>query len=504
MCQWIYSPLVTPRPIKHERCLCRLCVSGSWRPEKLLLVRSVTITTLLLIVYALDPFGLSEISTRYSRTLFYQWTAPWYESAYQDDITVVLLRDDSFEGSWPASYALHADVLHGILERQPKSVMVDIAYIDPEREDNTLSDLVEVVDEYNTQKNQYGEAANVPLYLLAIPGIDELPHGIIAELQAAGARPVYGPHGRHENQGTTYQLRQQAVQAWPSAALAVYQAVTQDDSITGWDKDSRMEVTWGLYAGQGNNGHVECNSQSDSILKRINSRLSYFTQDKESRSYDHIMQSCPPFRIIDAGFLLKDTAKSDIAAVNEALRGKIVFYGADLLAVDDDISPPTHHPIPGIFFHAMALDNLLTYEDSFIRDRDTPGLIPGWVEILTLILLVLRAEYVHFIVQGVGKSSEESRNKTQHGENNHSTHHDRNRIAYPLIIVTISLVAGLLIIMTFTLVEFYVFQHPPINFLGLVGLVGLRATPRLIEIAIVWLKRLFPRPDKPVMKEENG
>jgi hypothetical protein len=49
----------------------------------------------------------------------------------------------------------------------------------------------------------------------------------------------------------------------------------------------------------------------------------------------------------------------------QILRDKVVLYGFDLAGLSDVVSPPTHATLPGVFLHAMALDNLLTWGERY-------------------------------------------------------------------------------------------------------------------------------------------
>ena len=70
------------------------------------------------------------------------------------------------------------------------------------------------------------------------------------------------------------------------------------------------------------------------------------------------------------------------AKLLEDFEGKVVFYGASFLAGSDIIFPPTHFSLPGVYSHAMALDNLLTFGTSYKRDAtDNPlWLVPRWAK----------------------------------------------------------------------------------------------------------------------------
>ena len=45
--------------------------------------------------------------------------------------------------------------------------------------------------------------------------------------------------------------------------------------------------------------------------------------------------------------------------------GKVVLYGFDVAGSSDLIRPATHVALPGVFLHAMALDNLLTWGEHY-------------------------------------------------------------------------------------------------------------------------------------------
>ncbi len=53
------------------------------------------------------------------------------------------------------------------------------------------------------------------------------------------------------------------------------------------------------------------------------------------------------------------------AGVPLSLSGRVVLYGFDLAGSSDVIRPPTHLMLPGVFLHAMALDNLLTWGEHY-------------------------------------------------------------------------------------------------------------------------------------------
>jgi hypothetical protein len=54
--------------------------------------------------------------------------------------------------------------------------------------------------------------------------------------------------------------------------------------------------------------------------------------------------------------------------------GRYVFYGGNFAMADDLITPPTHEPVPGVFLHAMALDNLLQSQGEYVHLEGESGI----------------------------------------------------------------------------------------------------------------------------------
>lgn len=115
-----------------------------------------------LAILYLDPFGLGAATDRYSKQLFYQLYAPFYDTKGQDHTSVVLVTDATAQamgGEWPVSYTAHAVMLEAILEERPAALMIDILFLDQR---DGLEDLKRVLRE-NKEKD------NIPVYVAAPP-----------------------------------------------------------------------------------------------------------------------------------------------------------------------------------------------------------------------------------------------------------------------------------------------------------------------------------------------
>jgi hypothetical protein len=73
-------------------------------------------------------------------------------------------------------------------------------------------------------------------------------------------------------------------------------------------------------------------------------------------------ETCPPILTLNVEDLFRDrnyiAAHGNPAAL---LAGRFVFVGTRLAALNDQIFSPVHGYLPGVYQHALATDNLITY-----------------------------------------------------------------------------------------------------------------------------------------------
>lgn|GEM_PF-5752188 len=192
--------------------------------RRMAVLRALTAVAVALLIGALDLFGLSGDTSRFSRDAFYQYVAPLYPGTDRDlaasaslpEPSVLLLTETDLIDrgeTWPASYGLHAEVLEELLDYDPAAVFVDIAFLDV-RDDQTWGELVEVVCSYSA----YG----IPIYVASprfihayrlAPGLAEVFQDVevkratrVHTLARAGAVPVAVPGGAFGRDGLVYPL----------------------------------------------------------------------------------------------------------------------------------------------------------------------------------------------------------------------------------------------------------------------------------------------------------
>jgi len=340
----------------------------SWPRFALLNVYFAAIGLLLL---NLDPFGMSSLSSKYSQDLLNQVFGSWYPADARDESTVVLLTDvglDSQREPWPASYRLHARTLGAILAYGPKAVMIDIWFHDP-RPDPSLAQLERTLARYRDR--------GIPVYAagnLAWPddgGIREeigrlvtaVPVPKIADRQDRANRRyplVVSPPVAGGSETTALRIYREVVR--PSIAPLPYGAEDVAYSEEDWQVafGDPMEVVWGTTSAPINEKSVYCSFDSDPLTV-VQARM---------LGGDGVKSDCPYAPTLLVNDLLTSSGDEDVAAL---IADRVVFYGAYLEGVPDLLYPPTHLPIAGVYLHPMALDNLITFGDGYIRRAEAGG-----------------------------------------------------------------------------------------------------------------------------------
>jgi hypothetical protein len=331
-----------------------------------------------------DPFQWNEASSNASQDLAYRvLIGPLYPTDQRDEITVVLFNEATLgylEATWPVALGKHAEILRNIREMGPQAVMVDFIFPD-EREDPSVSELRDEILAY--------AKAGIPLYFARAEcsGLDwirsdlsEVKLTSIAKPISDGVSRTYEPcstlpgdhpacacvSGPNEFEACPVET-DAAASGSPVALTAAFELFDQGD-LPEWFDAQRpvpMEVVWSNRLNPTNdlwmrkqtaegleNLCVDIASGIDDWLMRM-----AFKSEKYS-----FRQACPYSTTVSARMIL--SAPQD-AALRELVHEKYVFYGGDLTGLEDTVVPPTHVKLPGVYLHAMALDNLLTFKGDY-------------------------------------------------------------------------------------------------------------------------------------------
>lgn len=287
--------------------------------------------------------GLSFHLTPWSQAFINAVVKYTYGRTGQDETTVLLFREDNLGllgVQYPVPYGVHAQVLEALASYGPRAVFIDFAFIDP-REDKVAVELGKALCGLRNS----GTGAPTPVFLAAPAGAT-LNEKLVECADAASPEmdETVGVSGV-----LTYMRKSHGL---PTAAFALA-AKTHPAAVS--DPAARdLEVIWGKGIPRINRSWMKC--EEPSLLRGLGHMLSHGPLANKLQ--------CPYTRTITVAHLLAFSADRD---VSEALSGKTVFYGAGFRLTGDVVASPVYAEMPGVYLHAMAYDNLVTFGRHYKR-----------------------------------------------------------------------------------------------------------------------------------------
>jgi CHASE2 domain-containing sensor protein len=332
--------------------------------------------------YTSNTFGLKTLTESVSSGTLNAILSSFYPAKRRDDIVVVLITDsdiDQFDDRFPVTYFLHQMALNTIADMKPKAVMVDFVFsreqVASDRSDaNAFSDFLR---DYPT-----------PLFLASSTRTDIRPQGIHPKFEHGTLVTVpkfvniamqnaycfyYASRASADGSTTSGCTNSAAPDARATAAYALYDFMCRRDqpdgrcpaeAVSKRESGNFFRMMWGSTPSQAFDfmpGKEPCKSAS---LYQM-----YVAADDVLTAAD-----CPYHAQISLSDLL--VAANDRALrqkLRDAFRDKIVIYGGLIGPNLDIIRPPTVRGIAGAHFHAMALDNLLAFGNSYKADTAIIG-----------------------------------------------------------------------------------------------------------------------------------
>jgi len=332
-----------------------------------------------------DPFQWNEASSNASQDLAYRvLIGPLYPTDQRDEITVVLFNEATLgylDATWPVALGRHAEILRNIREMGPRAVMVDFIFPD-KRDDPSVTQLQDEILAY--------QGEGIPLYFARAEGtgldwirsdLSEAKLTSIANPISDGVSRTYDPCSRFSgdhpacacvagpNDFKSCPAETDAASTGSpvalTAAFELYRGEAGLPSRLNIYEPGTMDVVWSNRLNPTNdlwmrkqtaegfeNLCVDIASSFDDWLRRMASK---------SEKYS-FRQTCPYSTTVSARMIL--SAPQD-AALRDLVHERYVFYGGDLAGLEDTVVPPTHVKLPGVYLHAMALDNLLTFDGEY-------------------------------------------------------------------------------------------------------------------------------------------
>lgn len=317
----------------------------------------------------ISPFDLATITDQASRDVFYRAWSVAYPSENRPKIGVILVSDSDLNGgSWPTPYAKHAIALDKLRQFKPRAIVIDVPFLE-ERNDETIVDLIEQLREYHS--------SGVTIFLAGASQKPDDPQTVrsdLLQLVNDGKMILVDIRvGDISGRLPTYRLKASDGRLVP-ASVAVFQHECNAGRAIGCAKTAErnnFEVWWGAPPFVGNCEGVDCGSISSNPVMRL---ASLGAQSILGNLANWIgLSEADPIEIpyhptISWSQLTLGTVSPQLT---EAFTDAVVFYGAHISLVPDIHFNPVYGKgesrlIPGVFYHAMAYDNLVTLEGNVI------------------------------------------------------------------------------------------------------------------------------------------
>lgn len=347
-----------------------------------------------LLLAVLDPFGISSSSNNASAQWLNRVFASSYQSKGQEKIAVIVI-DDAYlmrnNTYWPMPYSEQSKLFKRLLAYKPKAVFVDLLYSHDHSKGEPAQGsqlLANVFERYRRQ--------GIAL-LLANTGHSRGEDGqanTLASLSQTSSPTLVVWSGFSDK----YPLAVETpLGVMETPALSLYREYCKEHPCAELPNDARaamkeppIAIQWGLNLApeQINIADIAHCSTTNGVILNFLKQLSQAVFWKLG---DSAQVRCPYSLTLSASDLEVSTTE-DRALLAQLLRDRLVLVGANITSTGDLVQSPVHGKIPGIYLHAMALDNLITLGMQY--DREPANLLNfevNWLDILEISLLGLIA-----------------------------------------------------------------------------------------------------------------
>lgn len=306
--------------------------------------------------YWFDPFGIGRQTDLYTQELINTALAPGYQSAAKEKIAVVLIDDqtlDRQEMGWPPTYDYYSQLIYRIARQHPKAIFMDIL-VQRKRPQDARALAIARSNMQDTMKDY-----PVPLIMAqSAAGKTSLFSGIA---NVGSARVAW--------EGDDYPLwvHDSERSGAPTPALALYKYMNpraRRADIGEFAKTApRLTVQWGATVSPevvqrqlvSPKAHVHV---APGTWERFLMGLDFFRHSLfmgiDPHRIDAHREEWPYALTVKA----QDLASPRVAGL---LKDRAVLVGAKITGIPDLIPTPVNGNLPGVYLHAMALDNLMHY-----------------------------------------------------------------------------------------------------------------------------------------------
>lgn len=349
----------------------------------------VTVLLILGFVWAqLDPFGLGRASDMYSEQVIDRVMSPFYQSEAQDQIAVVLIDEDTLESQgigWPPTYDYYSQLLYRIMRQGPRVVFVDILL---ENERPSDADSLSLARE---DLSDYAEEFGVPIvFAQSQPGMKNL-FSDIPGVESALSAWEENDYPLMISSGNALAEGQAGKTSSKTVAMKLYELTAPASDLKN-ASTKNLVVQWGssvspLVRDNKLLGDAEYAFVNPTWFQRWIKAGEIFVYSIMAGLDDSIVDE----KRIHSPYTV--TVQAHELASNAArglLEGKVVLVGVKVDGIADVVETPVNGKLPGVYQHAMALDNLMKYGDDYY----TRPPFHTWLFILLAIVMAFVSSYL--------------------------------------------------------------------------------------------------------------
>lgn len=396
--------------------------NGFWRHA---LTRAFLATAIFVVFDLADIFRIGDAPKSKTEEILNNILAPFHESKADDKIAIILVNESimcnivkitkgnnrekncTHSNAWPPAYHSYEYIISALADLEPKAVFIDLLFDAQRDTDETwpilLRSLSYTIDP-STEK-----PASPFIFAATAQTKDKLP----LEVNGEGYWPN-APVNWHLSLGPRYPLavtmeydhRQHFT---PAAMLYCLDGMNRPEVCKDWERaidDSRplapislrwddqpspSQEAWLAYRFGGNTGRPpepcragpEKMGFRESLLQSLEFAKVFLLNQVEERPSEYgprLYNRCSPYLTLHAdqlvwayqGHKLTKTGQN-FGQMRDLLRGRYIFIGLDSASYPDLTFSPIHQTVPGVFQHATALDNLITFGSNYPGHAGTFG-----------------------------------------------------------------------------------------------------------------------------------
>lgn len=364
--------------------------------NKRIVIRSFIATSLILLGFIIDPLGVRNSAEQHYEDHILRLWSPFYSSAVSSNVTVVLIDDAFVEATekYPVSYRNLSRILKGISAHSPDRVFFDILQI--HEHSPNVNYWLKTID-----------SRDFPVYMASIPEYDTefrlRNNSLRKNLNEVSEFTAVS----WSNEGRYYPLRVNWNDSkMKTAAYSLYldwcskTSVCNLNDVKDWN-DSII-VQWSnkyfseqesLFPLQGDCGNQPGGQWSQAIELMF---ISLFQGLHSDATLDNkLRRKCPPFPTISVSKLL-DQGSINSAELRKVIEGRTILVGYHLTGSSDLVVSPVHGTLPGVMFHAMALDNLISHGDEYWHVPSDTGIFK--LNVVDIIEISVQTVVLFFVI----------------------------------------------------------------------------------------------------------